>query len=464
MVTGQLAAYAAGSNVRDIPTRTVETAKRLLLDGIGCLLAGTQGDLARMASRMTAYLNGGAGHSTVFVDGTRASPRDAAFVNGITLYSVGVNDIHKASGSHPGGCVIPALLAVSEWQRTPGADMLAAMIAGYDVMGRLGRATMPGHRARGFHPTGTYGAFASTAAVGRLLGLDAVAMASALGIAGSQSAGLVAFQTDGSLTMIFHAGRAAQNGVEACLLAREGFTGPHAVLEDPHGGFVTTTTAEYRMEALTHELGRFFEVEDTTFRPFYGCTYTIAASSAMQEILGRHPRRKAEDVAAVSVRCHSVVKDEVGDADPRTLLAARISMQFNLALVLARGDVVVGDVAESDLWDPRIRRLFPLIEFHVDDDMPPWASAVTVRFADGVTEQAEAYTPKGDPANPMTWEDTERKFHRLVESAGGARGLDRIIEIVRSLENTDGRALSGAIDAAARSMKTQDAGQHSAAA
>jgi 2-methylcitrate dehydratase PrpD len=452
MITEQVAAYVAGSDVRDMPARTVQTAKRLLLDGIGCLLAGTRGDPGRMAARMTAHLNGGAGPCTIMIDGTRASARDAAFVNGITLYSVGVNDIHKDSGSHPGGCVIPALLAVAEWQRAKGADMLAAMIAGYDVMGRLGRATMPGHRARGFHPTGTFGAFAATAAVGRLLRLPPAQMTAALGIAGSQAAGLVAFQTDGSLTMVFHAGRAAQNGVESCLLAREGFTGPRSVLEDPHGGFVTSTTGEYRMEALTHGLGQDFEVEHTTFRPFYGCTYTIAASSAALEVLRRKPQRRAEDVTAITVRCHSIVADEVGDADPRTLLAARISMQFNLALVLARGDVVVGDVGDEDLWDPRIRRLFPLLEFELDDAMPPWASGVTVRYADGASESAEAYTPKGDPANPMDWDDTERKFYRLVESAGKARGAESIVAAVRSLEDTDGHALARAIDAAARSL------------
>jgi 2-methylcitrate dehydratase PrpD len=463
MTTEQLAAYVAASDARAIPARTRETAKRLLLDGIGCLLAGTQGSPGRMAARMMAHLNGGAGHSTIMIDGTRASARDAAFVNGITLYSVGVNDIHKASGSHPGGCIIPALLAVAEWLRVPGDEMLAAMIAGYDVMGRLGRATMPAHRARGFHPTGTYGAFASTAAVGRLLRLDPAALTSALGIAGSQAAGLVAFQADGSLTMVFHAGRAAQNGVEACLLAREGFTGPRAVLEDPHGGFVSSTAAEYRLEALTYALGGFFEVEDTTFRPFYGCTYTVAASSATHDIVQRQPHRVAEDVAQVTVRCHPTVQDEVGDDDPRTLLAARLSMQFNLALVLARGDVTVGDVGEDDLWDERVRRLFPLIVFQIDEQMPPWASAVTVRYADGTIERAEAYAPKGDPANPMSWEDTERKLYRLIESAGGARGLDRIVQAVRALEDTDGRVLAGLVDASARSMAVPDASRRSAA-
>lgn len=450
-VTRRVADYVANIDPASIPEAAREAARKLLLDGIGCLLAGTQGGPARSAVAMAAQLAPAGGPSTIVASGARASARDAAFVNGITLYSVGVNDIHKASCSHPGGCVIPALLAVAEWQATRGSDMLAAMIAGYDVMGRLGRATMPGHRDRGFHPTGTYGAFAATAAVGRLLKLGAATQASAFGVAGSQAAGLVAFQTDGALTMVFHAGRSAQNGVEACLLAREGLNGPVRVFEDPHGGFLHATCDSPRVEEMTRGLGEFFEVQDTTFRPFYGCTYTIAASSATAQILQRLPRR-AEDVEHVTVRCHPVVKEEVDDADPRTLLAARISMQFNVALVLARGDVWVGDVHEKDLWDPRVRHLFPSIRFEVDDAMSPWASAVTVRFKDGSTETAEVLAPKGDPANPMTWDDTVRKFHRLVESAGGAQHLDAIVAAVEGLEHTDGRALMNAVHAAAATM------------
>jgi 2-methylcitrate dehydratase PrpD len=450
--TQRLAAYVAGISVQALPEAAREAARKLLLDGIGCMLAGTQGGPARSAAAMSAGLGGSGGPSTILISGSPATARDAAFVNGITLYSVGVNDIHKASCSHPGGCVIPALLAVGEWQATPGGDMLAAMVAGYDVMGRLGRATMPSHRDRGFHPTGTYGAFAATATVGRLLKLDPATLASAFGVAGSQAAGLVCFQTDGALTMVFHAGRAAQNGVEACLLARAGLNGPVRVFEDPHGGFLHTTCDAPRTDEMTGGLGQFFEVQDTTFRPFYGCTYTIAASSATAEVLQRR-QRAADDVVQVTVRCHPVVQEEVDDDDPRTLLAARISMQFNVALVLARGDVFVGDVQDRDLWDSRLRSFFPKIRFELDESMSPWASAVTVRFADGETESVEVLKPKGDPANPMTWVDTETKFRRLVESSGGARHLDEVVNAVRHLEQTDGRSLMNAINAAARTMR-----------
>jgi len=450
-ITNQIASYIVSTQFNDIPQTTVETAKRLLLDGIGCLLAGTIAEPGKIASKMNAHLAGEAGQSTIIIDGRRCSPRAAAFVNGITLYSVGVNDIHKASGSHPGGCIIPATLAVGEWQSINGKDILTAMVAGYDVMGRLGRAMMPSHRECGFHPTGTFGTFASTAAVGRLLQLDVKKMMSAFGIAGSQAAGLTSFQTDGSLTMIFHAGRAAQNGVESCLLAQEGFTGPHTVFEDQRGGFVQSTSKHYELDALTHQLGTSFEIDETTFRPFYGCTYTIAASSATAEILKRNSNKKIVHITQVIVRCHAIVIDEVGNNNPQTLLAARISMEFNVALVMARGDVLVGDVTETDLWNPAIRSLFPLIKLQEDSSMSSWASVVTIHYKDGSTNTVESLTPKGDPKNPMSWEDTENKFYQLIETINSKKQGSRIVELVHNIENTNGSVLMKAINETALS-------------
>lgn len=449
MITQQLAAHVASLHLDAIPASAREAAKRFLLDGIGCLLAGGRNEPARMAASLVRELGTVGGPSTVFLDGTAASPRDAAFVNATSLYSVALNDVHKAAGAHPGGCVIPALLAMAERQQVAGADLLAAMVAGYDVMGRLGEAVMPAHRAQGFHPSGTLGPFASTAAVGRLLGFDASMLASALGIAGSQAAGLVCFQTDATLTILYHVGRAARDGVEACLLARQGFAGPRTVLEDPRGGFLATLAPRHERAALTQDLGHRFAVDETSARPFYGCSYTIAASSATHAILRRHPQRRAEDVDAVTVYCHPQLQREVDHPDPQGLLAARISMHFNVALVLARGDVVVGDVSEADLRDPRIRRLLPLVVFAPDERMGEWSSRVIVRFRDGNAEAAEVTCPKGDPGNPMDWPETEDKFRRLLQSVGVTQGAGAVIEAVHTLDGGTASPLLAALGRAA---------------
>jgi len=441
--SASLAAFSAQIQLQDLSTETRETAKRLLLDGIGCLLVGTAGDPGRIAWRTVSRFGSGDGPSTAIISGRKISVRDAAFVNGISLYSVGVNDIHKESMSHPGGCIVSALLAMGEWKDSPGADIVAAMASGYELMGRLGRATIPGLWDRGFHPTGMFGPFGATAAAGRLLGLSADQMANALGIAGSQSSGLKAFQTDGSLTMVFHAGRSAQNGIEAAVLAQEGFTGPKAVFEDRQG-FIATTGGG-NLAALTDGLKRTYEIDATTFRPYYGCTLTIAASGASAEIMKRRPERGAGDITSIQVRCHPKVIEDVGNENPKTMLAARLSIQFNIALVLQRGDVVVGDITDADLWEPGIRRLLPLCEFEPDTSVENWGCHLKIMFADGSHENASMIYPKGDPANPMTWEDTTKKFLGIVAPLGRNEQAAKVADMVRHLEQHRGAELVAAI-------------------
>ena len=171
MITRRLAEFAANIRFEDLPAATAGTAKRQFLDGLGCLIAGTASGPGNCAADMVRGL-GGNPQATIFADGTRSSVCHAAFVNGITLYSVGLNDYLEGAGAHPGASVIPTLLAVGEWRRSSGRDLLAAMAAGYDVIDRIGRAIMPIHRERGFHPTGTCGTFGAAAAAGRLLGMN----------------------------------------------------------------------------------------------------------------------------------------------------------------------------------------------------------------------------------------------------------------------------------------------------
>src|SRR3990170_3270956 len=145
MSTRALARFVAELKYESLPHEVIERARLHLLDGLGCLLAGTKGGPGRSAAEMVAALHTHGGDATVFTGCTRGSPRDAAFVNAMTLYSVGLNDIHTESVSHPGGCIIPVVLATGEAGGAQGRDLLVAMIVGYEVMCRIGRAVMPSH-------------------------------------------------------------------------------------------------------------------------------------------------------------------------------------------------------------------------------------------------------------------------------------------------------------------------------
>jgi 2-methylcitrate dehydratase PrpD len=219
------------------------------------------------------------------------------------------------------------------------------------------------------------------------------------------------------------------------------------VFEDRQGFILTTGGGN--IASLAEGLGETFEIDATTFRPYYGCTLTITASGAAAEIMKRRPGRNADDVSAINVRCHPKVIEDVGNVDPRTLLGARLSIQFNIALVLHRGDVVVGDIGERELWEPAIRRLLPLVKFQSDPSVENWGCYLDVRFNDGSHEQAAMINPKGDPENPMTWDDTIKKFLGMVAPLDRPKQAMEIVEIVRQLERHRGAALVAAIAATA---------------
>jgi len=455
-MTRKLAAFVADLKFDEIPPATIDMSKKLLLDGVGCMLAGVNGAPARSVAAMVRCL-GGERQATIFPGNTQGSVRDAAFVNGISLYSVGLNDVHSPSGAHPGACVIPAVLAMGEWRRVPGKELLASMVAAYEVNGRVGRAINPTHRERGFHPTGTCGTFGAASAASRLLGFDAEKTANALGIAGSQAAGLYECHHDGTSTMIFHAGRAAQNGVEAALLVRWGMTGPATVLEGSKGFFRATSNA-YDVSAAMSDLGRRYELDGTSFRPYFGCSSTISASGATVNLM-RRAKVNADNIAEILVCCHPIVAQDNADADPRTLLAARLSLPFNVALVLTYGDVLAADLEAQELDNPKIRALLPKIKLISDQNMPRRGVQMEFRFEDGHKETEVIKVPRGSSQNPLTWDEVVAKFKPLVSPTIGHSDQLAVIQAVANIENINGAEFAHVLRAAVeKSIKALDTG------
>lgn len=460
MLTRKLAAFVAGLEYSDLPPATVEMSRLFLLDGLGCMLAGTRAAHACNTAQMVREL-GGAAQATILPGMTFGSVRDAAFVNGIALYSVGLNDVHVAAESHPGACVIPAILALCEWKSLPGRTLMAAMVAGYELVGRTGRAILPSHRQRGFHATGTCGTFGAAAAAARALGFDAEKTANVLGIAGSQAAGLYECHHDGTSTMIYHAGRAAQNGIEAALLVAAGMTGPATVLEGSKGFVRATSDVVFdgaASEALLQGLGRHYEIDATSFRPYFGCSSTLAASAAVASLM-RGSGVSFADIDEIVVQCHPIVAQDNADTRPETLLAARLSMPFNVALVLQYGDVWPGDLPESELSNDTIRAILPKIKLVADQGMSRRGAAVTVRRHDGGIVTETIRDPRGSEGNPMTWDEVVTKFRRLVADTVSPSGQDAVIDVVQNCEGYNGAEIAAALRMAIVSGRSGAGGQ-----
>jgi len=193
---------------------------------------------------------------------------------------------------------------------------------------------------------------------------------------------------------------------------------------------------------LTSGLGEHFEIEETSFRPYYGCSSTIAASGATAMLMRKLGVKSPDEVAAIDVRCHKVVAHDNAEADPQTLLAARLSMPFNVSLVMARGDVVTADVYESDLFDPTVRASLDLVHLHEDASMPRFGCSMHMKLRDGRSAEVANLMPRGDARHPLTWEDVVEKFCRLTSAVLRDSGAAAVIEAVHNLEGGDGAALA----------------------
>src|SRR5579862_6371438 len=258
--TVQLAEYAAALRYEDLPAAVVAAAKDCIIDTVAACICGSALPWSRIVIDYVARTGPG-GQSRILGQGDAVQAGAAALANGALAHAFELDALTRpGAGAHPGGTVVPPALAVAQQEGRSGRDLVAAFVAGNEVMIRIGRATHHSNEARGFHAPGTTGPFGAAVAAGHLLGLDAGQMTNALGIAGSLAGGLMEFARSGTGAMVkrLHLGRASESGVVAANLAADGFTGPISVLEG-EAGFLKVFCTEWDVEDLTRGLGTDFK-------------------------------------------------------------------------------------------------------------------------------------------------------------------------------------------------------------
>ena len=286
--TAALADFVA--NLRcDGPPDDVRTVLReAVVDAVGCGLFGLTTPAGRIVQEF-AREQGGPEDATLWASGgVRVSSANAALAIGTSIHAFDFDDHHRAK-IHPGAAVLPAVLALGEPRDIDGETCLAALAAGYEVMARVSLAANPSSsRMRGWHLTGTCGTFGAAAAASVILGLDAPTTASALGLAGTQSAGLWAFNADGAMSKRFHPGRSAQSGIIAALLAQKGFQGPRKILEAEDGGFLAATSDDIRLHEIERDLGRVWRAQAVCFKPYSCCGSNHSSIDAALDLMAEH--------------------------------------------------------------------------------------------------------------------------------------------------------------------------------
>ncbi|MBV8492391.1 MAG: MmgE/PrpD family protein, partial [Alphaproteobacteria bacterium] len=268
--TVRLAEYAAGLRCEDLPAAVVAAAKDAIIDTIAACICGAALPWSRIVIHYAERIGPG-GTSRILGRGSAVQAPAAALANGALAHAFELDSLTRpGAGAHPGATVLPPALAVAQQAEVSasGRDLIAAVVAGNEVMIRIGRATGHTNEARGFHAPGTTGPFGAAVACGHLLGLDAAAMTNAIGLAGSLAGGLLEFaKGDGGMVKRLHLGRASEAGVLAASLASAGFTGPKTVLEGQFG-FLRVFCNEFDESELTKGLGRDFVTTSTVLKRY----------------------------------------------------------------------------------------------------------------------------------------------------------------------------------------------------
>ncbi len=437
--TRQLGAYIADLRFDNLPTEVVAKAKVCVLDALGCCLFGNTLPWTRMVREMVLD-QGDAPQATILGTAYRTSASGAALVNSTAGHGFELDDIHVAAHLHAGSLCVPVALALCEWKNhADGREFLTAIVAGYEAGLRVGLAATGSHFLRGYHFQGTCGVFAAAATAAHLLKLDAEQARHALGIAGSQAAGLMAAQ-EGAMAKRLHSGRAAQSGVYGALLAARGFTGIANVLEAPYGGFLSSFTDTHCVENLTVGLGQQWEILKVGYKPYASAASTHSALDALNALMREHTL-EVHDIAEIVVDCSTMAHRHCAwRYVPQGVTSAQMSLYYTLAAMAFDGEVLTDQFRETRLADPALLEFMERIRIDVEPrfdaggDATRHRSRVMVATNDGRRFTREALYRKGSPENPMTEEERHAKFRRLATAALPPASIDKIVDAVESLE------------------------------
>ena len=451
-ITRDLVKFCSKVSYDQLPPEVIDRCKYLLLDFLGLAIRGQHMDSTQPILKF-ATASGCSGNAIVIGTAHRLSPSYAALVTGAAAHSLELDDVVNKASLHPGTVVFPAVLALGSELRASGKEIISATVLGYEVMAKIGRALNPArHYERGFHPTGTCGVFGSAVAAAGLLRLDEQQMLNAVGIAGSQASGSMEYLAEGAWTKRFHAGWSAHNGIIAARLAEQGFRGPSTILEGQNG-FLKAYSEHTDAQKITNELGEPFEVLCTSIKPHACCRYMQSPIDGILKIMKEQGLR-ASDITRISIGLLSagygiVAVPEELKYNVKTMVDAQFSMPYGAAIAALRGRAFLEDFSEENFELPEVRALMARVECARDLELDlfypsQWPGRVTIQSTSGRIYSTEIMYSKGDPENPLTWDELIEKFLNLTRPMLATDQQHKIIDCVRRLE--DEQAIWGLLE------------------
>ncbi|MFQ6007026.1 MAG: MmgE/PrpD family protein [Woeseia sp.] len=444
-ITRRLSEFVAEISHDQLPAEVRERAKLLVADHVGIAVRARQeaeSTPSLLAAVRTLGLAQGA--ASVVADVGHYSPPGAALINGTLAHSLDFDDTHARGSIHPSAPIVPAALAAAEMTGANGREVIAGIVAGYEVQIRLSLALVPkDHYDRGFHPTATCGVFGAAAAAARVFGLPADQVANAFGICLSQAAGSMQYLLEGAWTKRFHVGYAAMNGLIAASFAREGFKGAVEAIEGK-AGFLKSYAPNPIFENATARLGEVYETMAIAVKPYPCCRYSHAAIDALVELRATNDI-DPEEIKSVEVGLPHAGWKLIGDPEeakqrPQNVVDGQFSMPFLAAVTLREGgmnwDHYARHLGDADTLS-LCKRVRSVVDPQAEAEFPAQMSGVArVRTPRALFEKFVA-VPKGEPENFLMPAELRAKFDGLVAPYLSEGRRDALTAALLLLEQAD---------------------------
>ncbi len=442
-ITKRLADFIVNTRYEDLPEKAIELAKHSFLDTVGIALGGSVEEAPKILSRFVKESDDRPVASLVG-QGFKSTAQNAALVNGTASDAIGFSDISLISMHHPSVSVCPAIWALAEQYRSSGKDAILAHIIGVEIADKIGAGIKPHFHQKGWDARCILGTFGATAAGGKLLGLDSVTMANALGIAGEQASGIRGMM--GTMSKAYGGGRAAENGVVAARLAQMGFTGSPTIMET-RDGFLQTFGDGADGKAIIEHLGDPFEFigPGITLKPYPSCTCTHTAIKGVLTLMKDH-EITPENIEFVDCSVSPRVADMLKFPRPQSKFEAKYSMQFCVATALLEGRVVLTSFSDEKVRDPKILELMEKVTMRVSPELAklgyspeiaPYGCTATIRLKSGEEHTCRMDKNPWEPEAPPSWNELIDKYRSCAELVLKPQKIEESIEIITNLEKAE---------------------------
>ena len=422
--TRTLASYIVAGRYEDIPEDVRHEAARSLVNYMAVALGGSVDPAVDIAIRALMPFSGKP-TAAVLGRAERLDPLHASLMNGISSHVDDFDDTTPQNYIHPTSPVASAMFAYASANRLTGRDFLNAFVLGFEAESRVANAVYPAHYDVGWHITGTAGTFGAAAAIGKLRGLSELQMVWALGLAGTQAAGVR--EMFGSMGKAFHPGRAAQNGYAAAVLAETGFTAGEQGIEGPRG-FAAVQSAKYDLSKVTANLGIDFNLRRNTYKPFpCGIVNHPTIEGAIE--LHRKHSLKPSDIQAVRLHVAPLVLDLCNQQNITRGLQGKFSVYHGAAVGLVRGQAGLDEYTDAAVNDPAVKRVRECVTAVGDPAVTEDQSRIEVELTDGRRLSWFVEQSLGNIHRPLSDRQLDEKFRncaaRVLPASTANDVLDR---------------------------------------